>query len=117
MPNLVRTLRDKLRMMREDAQAIAHTVEHAFKGEDEVDDEALDKDLRQLFYDLQDEKILDVRRREFERDGQRLRGYYWHLREATEQFDLLDGTPESDPAQRLYGRLDEEAWERRRLPE
>jgi len=114
MVNLVDVLRRRLRMLKEDALAVAHTVESAFDGSDEVDDEALGKDLRQLFYDLQDEKILDVRRQEFRRDGQLLRGYYWHIREPERLPEVR--LPEADPTERLYRRLGDDAWERRRPP-
>lgn len=114
MPNLVELLRKRLRMLKEDAAAVAHTVESAFAGQDEVEDEMLDKDLRQLFYDLQDEKILDVRRQEFTRDGHLLRGYYWHIREPERVIE--EHAARLDPAERLYRRLGEDAWERRRPP-
>lgn len=115
MPGLVDMLRRRLRMLREDAQAVAQTVEQAFHGDDEVEDEALDKDLRQLFYDLQDEKILDVRRQEYTKDGQLLRGYFWHMREDVGDLPNPDRTV-ATPEEQLYLKLRENAWERRRGP-
>lgn len=110
--NLVEALRRKMRMLKEDALAVAHTVESAFAGQDEVSDERLDKDLRQVFYDLQDEKILDVRRRDYVEDGRLLRGYFWHVRDDS---DALPVEPRAeDPAERLYRRLPETAWEHKR---
>lgn len=110
--NLVEALRNKMRMLKEDALAVAHTVESAFAGQDEVPDDHLDKDLRQVFYDLQDEKILDVRRRDYVEDGRLLRGYFWHVRDDGGA-PIVERGPE-DPAQRLYRRLPEAAWEHRR---
>ena len=112
---LVGLLRRRLAMLKEDAVAVAHTVESAFAGHEEVEDEHLDKDLRQLFYDLQDEKILDVRRAEYSRDGRLLRGYFWHIRDDTG--DLPAPRAEADPTERLYRRLPDHAWEHRRPTE
>ncbi len=105
----------RMRMLREDALAVAGVVEEAFQGQSELDDELLDKDTRQVFYDLQNEKILDVRREETRDDGVARRHYLWRIRE-----DLADDVrpaAEPDPAERLYRRLGDEAWERRPQPE
>lgn len=102
-------------MVREDALAVASVVEEAFQGRSELDDETLHKDVRQVFYDLQNEKILDIRREETRIDGVDRRHYLWRIRD-----DLpLDAGPaaERDPTERLYRRLGDEAWERRPLPE
>ena len=112
MSGLVDLLRRRLRMLREDAQAVAHTVEQAFHGDDEVEDDVLDKDLRQLFYDLQDEKILDVRRQEYTKDGQLLRGYFWHLRDDVGEMPRPEHALPS-PEEQLYRKLRDNAWERR----
>lgn len=117
MANLVGLLRDRMRMLKEDAVAVAQVVDEAFKGRSEVDDEALDKDLRQVFYDLQNEKILDVRRDESRSDGQNRRHYYWRVRDENESelgFTIPDAAPR-DEAERLYHKLAESAWERRRI--
>lgn len=102
-------------MVREDAQAVARVVEEAFEGRSELDDELLHKDVRQVFYDLQNEKILDIRREETREDGVARRHYLWRIRD-----DLApDAAPPAapDPTERLYHRLDDEAWERRRSTE
>lgn len=117
MPNLVRLLRDKMRMMREDALAVANVVEQAFKGQDELSDDELDADLRQVFYELQDEKILDVRRYEYRRDGRALRGYMWHIRDADLRFSDDRAPPAAPPEQTLYLGLNENAWERHKTPD
>jgi transcription initiation factor IIE alpha subunit len=113
MANLVRLLGDRMRMLAEDAKAVAHVVEEAFKGQSEVDDESLPKDVRQVFYDLQNEKILDVRRDESRLDGAQRRHYYWRVRDEHEIGELAE-TRRPDPEERLYDRLSESAWERRR---
>jgi len=116
MGSLLRVLSDKMRMMKEDAMAVSQVVEDAFAGKSELDDEFIDKDLRQVFYDLQDQKILDIRRIESRQDGQERRHYLWSIREDD---DVPEPAPraEPDPAQRVYARLGEQAWERRNLPE
>ena len=112
MAGLAHLLGARRRMLREDALAVANIVEEAFQGKSELDDELVGKDLRQVFYELQNEKILDVRREETREDGVARRHYLWRIRD--------DLTPEAgpsldpDPAERLYRRLADEAWERRR---
>lgn len=112
MASLVHLLGQRMRMLREDAVAVAHVVEEAFRGANEVDDAQLDKEVRQVFYDLQNEKILDVRRDEVREDGQARRHYYWRLRE--EEMPTLPEPQRPDPTERLYGKLSDSAWERRR---
>ena len=112
MSGLVRMLRERMRMLRDDAAAVAKVVEEAFRGESELDDDTLDPQLRQVFYDLQDEQILNVRRTEYERDGRRLHGYFWSI---DDQHRLDHVTPERtrDELHDLYGSLQDHAWERR----
>lgn len=99
-------------MLREDALAVSQVVEEAFHGQTELDDEFLDKDLRQVFYDLQDEKILDVRRVEVREEGQARRHYLWRVREDEEvQGPAQRAGP--DATERLYLKLDDRHWERR----
>ena len=112
MPGLAHLLGARMRMLREDALAVAHVVEEAFQGRSELDDELLDKDTRQVFYDLQNEKILDVRREETREDGVARRHYLWRIRDEL-PLDAGD-SPERDPAERTYLRLADDAWERRR---
>jgi len=102
-------------MVREDAQAVAKVVEEAFQGRSELDDELLHKDVRQVFYDLQNEKILDIRREETREDGVAKRHYLWRIRDELPGDVAPPAAP--DPAERLYHRLDDEAWERRRAPQ
>lgn len=113
MANLARLLRDKMRMLREDAAAVSHVVENAFRGQDELSDDELDAEVRQVFYDLQDQDILDVRRHEYEKDGRLLRGYMWHVRQ--DQSPFLPTEAETlPPEEHVYRRLKEHAWERHR---
>jgi hypothetical protein len=112
MADLMRLLVDRMRMLKEDALAVSKVVEDAFHGNTELDDELLDKDLRQVFYSLQDEKVLDVRREERREDGVDRRHYIWHLRELDAD-GLEPARRERDPDARVYERLGDNAWERR----
>lgn len=62
-----------------DARATAETVTSVFQGEDEVNDEDLDKEIRSLFYSLEKEKLLNVRRTEYKFEGQTRRAYFWRF--------------------------------------
>lgn len=113
MAKLMRILQDRMRMLREDAVAVAEVVESAFRGSEEVDDELLGKDLRQVFYDLQDENILEVRRDVHDVKGREERHYYWRI--ADKELRGEDAPPRVPDADELvYRRLREDAWERRR---
>jgi hypothetical protein len=105
----VDVLRDRIRMMREDALAVAAIMEDAFQDRDSVNDDLLDSDLRQMFYDLQDLEVLDIRRREYKEGSQTLRGYEWHIKP---EVRAPAPTPAS-PVPSLYGDLDDSAWARR----
>lgn len=102
-------------MLREDAAAVAQVVDEAFKGASELEDDQLDPQLRQVFYDLQDENVLKVRRQEYERDGQRLRGYFWSIDERP-RLDRWAPRGGPDPYESLYDGLRDAAWQRRQGP-
>lgn len=116
MGNLVRALRDKMRMLSEDARAVARVVEDAFRGGDAVDDEDLDAEMRQLFYDLQDAQVLDVQRREYQCDGRLLRGYTWHVNEAAHLDHPAPVRPHVSEEEAVYDQLPVQAWNQRRRP-
>lgn len=112
MSGLARLLRERMRMLREDATAVAKVVEEAFRGESELDDDRLDPHLRQVFYDLQDEKILQVRRQEYRKDGHVKRGYYWSIDGAPGEVDRWARQPVDRDAG-VYDELSDSAWQRR----
>jgi hypothetical protein len=113
MRGLVAILRNRMQMLREDAAAVAKVVEEAFEGRSELEDDGLDASLRQLFYDLQDARVLDVERREYERDGRLLRGYRWHVLEDAPLTPRAPTRPEPDADAALYEMLGNDAWKRR----
>lgn len=113
---LEHALRKVFNMVLEDAEATARVVDTAFKGEDEVNDEDLDKDVRSLFYQLEKESLLQVRRTEYKFDGQVRRAYFWRLNRL-ESLGLDDFGPviskEDLEATKVYRQLPQEKWARR----
>ncbi len=113
MSKLTRLLRERMQMLREDAAAVAKVVEEAFAGHSELDDDILDPQLRQVFYDLEDEKILQVRRQEYVLDGRERRGYFWSI-DGQSPLRPTAAPPAADELEALYGGLRDRAWARRR---
>jgi len=74
---LIKALKNRFEMTKDDAVALAKTVEGIFNGQDEIEDMTIDKYARALFYDLQREKLLKLRREEFKEKGKLMRKYYW----------------------------------------
>ena len=64
-------------MTKEDAIELAKTVEGIFNGQKEIEDMTIDKYARSLFYELQRERLLKLRRDEFKDQGKFIRKYYW----------------------------------------
>ena len=74
---LVMALKNSFEMAREDAVALAKTVEKIFDGQSEVEDMSIDKYSRALFYELQRKRLLIQRREEIKEQGKVIRKYYW----------------------------------------
>jgi len=74
---LMKALKNKFEMAKEDAIALAKTVEGLFDGQEEVEDMSIDKYARSLFYELQRKKLLIIRREEIKEEGKIIRKYYW----------------------------------------
>ena len=60
---LVEALKNAFDMQREDAENLAKTVETIFNGNKEIEDMTIDKYARALFYELQRQKLLKIRRK------------------------------------------------------
>lgn len=114
---LVRALQRAFHMLAEDAKQLAETVEGVFQGEEEVNDEDLDKDIRSLFYSLEREKLMTIRRTEYKFEGQVRRAYFWQfadldkmLHEAAQptkqELELIEMS-------RLYRQLPQGLWSRK----
>lgn len=105
---LVKALKNMFEMRKEDAVALAKTLEEIFKGQEEVEDMTIDKYARALFYDLQREKLLKLRREEFKEKGKQIRKYYWSfnndiIKEVA--CEKINKEPEN-----IYKRIPKEAW-------
>jgi len=74
---LVAALKNAFKMEQEDAEGLAKTVETIFKGQKEVEDMSIDKYVRALFYELQKENLLKIRREELKEKGKQMRKFYW----------------------------------------
>ncbi|HEX9816505.1 MAG TPA: hypothetical protein VGB18_05955 [Candidatus Thermoplasmatota archaeon] len=112
---LVLALRRAFNMMKDDAEATAGVVSSVFRGDDEVNDEDLDKEIRALFYTLEKEELLGIRRTEYKFEGQTRRAYFWRLKKLPDQD--LDATPaglsrEDIEALKVYRALPQELWNR-----
>lgn len=102
-------------MMREDAEATAKVVASVFRGDDEVNDEDLDKEIRALFYTLEQQQLLGIRRTEYKFEGQTRRAYFWRMKELQdhELESALQGLSKEDlDAIKVYRALPQELWAR-----
>ena len=93
---LVKALKNVFDMEKKDAVTLAKTVEDIFSGAEEIEDMSIDKYTRSLFYELQREKLLKIRREEFKEGGKIIRKFYWSFdnkairEEAYKEYEELD---------------------------
>ena len=105
---LVKALKNMFEMTKEDAIALAKTVEEIFKGQEEIEDMTIDKYTRALFYDLQREKLLKLRREEFKEKGKQIRKYYWSFNN-----DIIREVAcekNNKEQENIYKKIPKEAW-------
>ena len=105
---LAMALKNRFEMEKEDAAALAKTVEKAFKGRKEVEDMTIDKYVRSLFYELLREKLLNIRREEFKDNSKYIRKYYWSFNDDTIK-EAAYHKIKGDPYQ-IYNKIPKEAW-------
>lgn len=105
---LVKALKNKFDMAKEDAKELAKTVEDIFKGKEEIEDYPLDKYARSLFYELQREKILKIRREEYKKKGKLIRKYYWSFN--NDIIKELANQKQKKEKQKIYNKIPEKAW-------
>ena len=95
-------------MEKKDALVLAKTVEDVFKGKDEVEDMSIDKYTRSLFYELQKEKLLKLRREEYKEKGRIIRKYYWSFNNEAikeEAYRIYKEEP-----YKIYEKIPRNAW-------
>jgi len=105
---LVKALKNRFEMAREDAVALAKTVENIFDGQEEVDDMSIDKYSRALFYELQRQRLLKQRREEVKEQGKIIRRYYWSfndkiIKKAAYEKQMID-------EYKIYKKIPSKAW-------
>jgi len=105
---LFKAFKNKFEMNDEDAKKLARIISNIFRNGDEVDDASIDKYVRSLLYDLQNERFVKVRREEIKKKNRLFRKYYWYLnmeaikKEANKSID-------DDPG-RIYRMLARRVW-------
>jgi hypothetical protein len=105
---LVKALKKRFEMDIDDAKALTKTVEDVFKGKEEIEDMSIDKYVRSLFYELQREKILKIRREEIKEKGKQMRKYYWSYDNKVikqEAYEIIREDP-----YKIYKKIPKEAW-------
>lgn len=108
---LARALERAFGMAPEDAFVVAEIVARCFEGRDEVNDEALDAEVRSLFYTLEARRILSFRREEYDNDdGVRRRAFWWRVR--PEVVAELGAACAQGGEDDVYASLPPECWRR-----
>jgi hypothetical protein len=105
---LAKALKNKFDMAKEDAIALAKTVEGIFEGKEEIDDMTIDKYSRALLYELQRERLLKIRREEIKEQGKFIRRYYWSFNNDSIKQAAYEITKE-DPY-KIYKKIPRKAW-------
>ena len=101
----------------EDAGHVTAVVADRFLGEDEVNDEDLDKETRALFYALEVEGIVTFRRTEYKFEGAIRRAFFWRLTAAALAGNVAARSANAAPSEeeqmaKLYATLEEDCWAR-----
>ena len=104
----VKALINKFHMEREDAVELAKTVEKIFNGEKEVEDMTIDKYARSLFYELQRERLLKLRRDEYKEKGKIMRKYYWSFNNEIIKEEAYKEIKEEQ--WKIYEKIPKNAW-------
>lgn len=105
---LVKALKNKFDMAKDDAIALAKTVEEIFDGKEEIEDMSIDKYSRALLYELQRQKLLKIRREEIKEQGKQIRKFYWSFNdESIKQaaYELIKEEP-----YKIYKKIPNNAW-------
>ncbi len=108
-PLFVKALKNGFDMSREDAVALAQTVQKVFRGVKEVEDMSLHKDIRSIFYDLHQKNLLCLRREEVKEKGKAIRKYYWSFNSDGIRTEACR-RPIEEPQYEIYKKIPEDAW-------
>jgi hypothetical protein len=106
---LVKALINVFDMDNNDARAIAQQIEDVFHGKEEIEDMDIDKYTRSLFYELQREKLLKLRREEIKEKGKPVRKFFWSFNTKA----IKDGAyqkPIEEEAYEIYNKIPRHAW-------
>jgi hypothetical protein len=110
MNNLfVKALKNGFDMTKEDATALAQTVQKVFRGLKEVEDMSLHKDVRSIFNDLHQKNLLYLRREEISEKGKFIRKYYWSFNNDGIRTEAYRKPIKESPYE-IYKKIPENAW-------
>ena len=105
---LMKALKNTFNMAKEDAVALTKTVEEIFDGRKEIEDQDIDKYARALFYELQRENLLKIRREETREEGRYIRRYYWAFNDKIIKQQAYKKPKEEDFG--IYKKIPNKAW-------
>ena len=105
----VKALKNGFDMSKEDAAALAQTVQKVFKKSKEVEDMSLHKDVRSIFNDLHQKNLLYLRREEISEKGKSIRKYYWSFNNDGIRAEAYRRPVEESPYE-IYKKIPENAW-------
>lgn len=110
---LTAALQRDLEMDPVDAEEIAAIVVSTFQGRDELDDREIGCDLRSVFYELEEHKLLEFRRETYQNEeGHKRRAFFWTIRWDEVEPDELDEGPSNEHQPTVYDELPQNAWSR-----
>jgi hypothetical protein len=105
----VKALKKGFDMTNEDANALARTINKAFRGRKEVEDMSLDKNVRSIFYDLLQKNLLVQRREEVKENGKFIRKYFWSFNNDGIKAEAYRKPLEESPYE-IYEKIPRDAW-------
>ncbi len=106
---LVKALKNGFDMSKEDAVALAETVQKVFKKEKEVEDMSLHKDIRSIFFELHQKNLLCLRREEVKEKGKAIRKFYWSFNTDGIRAEAYR-RPNAESEYEIYKKIPEDAW-------
>ena len=105
---LLQALKNRFNMTKEDAIELTKTIEKIFNGQEELEDMTIDKYARSLFYELQRERLLKLRREELKEQGKIIRKYYWSFNDKIIKEVAFEKTTEEP--YKIYKKIPKQAW-------